>query len=62
MVKFTVISGNASNDLAKRIARNLKSSYIKTERNVFPDGESKITINHIQFKVDLKLNLYFFNK
>ncbi|MAR69854.1 MAG: hypothetical protein CMH74_04995 [Nitrospina sp.] len=61
MVKFTVISGNASNHLAKRIARNLKSSYIKTERNVFPDGESKITINHIQFKVDLKLNLHFFN-
>ena len=45
MVKFTVVSGNASTDLAKRIARKLKSPYIKTEKKVFPDGESKITIN-----------------
>jgi len=45
MVKFTVIGGDASSDLAKRIARKLKASYIKTEKKVFPDGESKITIN-----------------
>ena len=50
MVKFTVVSGNASTDLAKRIARNLKSPYIKTEKKVFPDGESKITINQIPKK------------
>ena len=50
MVKFTVVSGNASTDLAKRIARKLKSPYIKTEKKVFPDGESKITINHIPKK------------
>ena len=50
MVKFTVVSGNASNDLAKRIARKLKSPYIKTEKKVFPDGESKITINQIPKK------------
>jgi len=46
MAKFTVIGGDASSDLAKRIARQLKAPYIKTERKTFPDGESKITINH----------------
>ena len=50
MAKFTVISGNASSDLAKRIARKLKAPYIKTEKKVFPDGESKITINQIPKK------------
>ena len=47
MVKFTVIGGCGSSDLAKRIARKLKATYIKTEKKVFPDGESKITINKI---------------
>ena len=50
MVKFTVVGGDASSDLAKRIARRLKAPYVKTERKVFPDGESKITINHIPKK------------
>ena len=50
MVKFTVIGGDASSDLAKRIARKLKASYIKTEKKIFPDGESKITINQIPKK------------
>jgi len=50
MAKFTVISGNASSDLAKRIARRLKAPYIKTEKKVFPDGESKITINQVPKK------------
>ena len=50
MAKFTVISGNASSDLAKRIARRLKAPYIKTEKKVFPDGESKITITQIPKK------------
>jgi len=50
MTKFTVIGGNASSDLAKRIARKLKATYIKTERKVFPDGESKITIKQIPKK------------
>ena len=47
MAKFVVVSGNASSDLAKRIARKLKAPYIKTEKKIFPDGESKITINQI---------------
>ena len=50
MTKFTVIGGCGSSDLAKRIARRLKATYIKTEKKVFPDGESKITINQIPKK------------
>ena len=50
MAKFTVVGGDASSDLAKRIARKLKSPYIKTEKKIFPDGESKITINQIPKK------------
>ena len=50
MVKFTVVGGDASSDLAKRIARRLKAPYVKTERKVFPDGESKMTINRIPKK------------
>ena len=50
MAKFTVIGGDSSSDLAKRIARKLKAPYIKTEKKVFPDGESKITINQIPKK------------
>ena len=50
MAKFTVIGGCGSSDLAKRIARRLKATYIKTEKKVFPDGESKITINQIPKK------------
>ena len=50
MAKFTVIGGCGSSDLAKRIARRLKATYIKTEKKVFPDGESKLTINQIPKK------------
>ncbi len=45
MAKFTVIGGNASQDLAKRLARKLKATYIKTELRTFPDGENKITLS-----------------
>ena len=47
MVKFSVIGGDSSADLAKRIARRLKAVYVKTENREFPDGESKITIKKI---------------
>jgi len=50
MTKFTVIGGDSSSDLAKRIAGRLKAPYIKTEKKVFPDGESKITISQIPKK------------
>jgi len=47
LVKFAVIGGNASRDLAKRIARRLKAPYVEAKTRVFPDGESKITFGHI---------------
>ena len=50
MVKFAVIGGNASRDLAKRIARRLKATYVGTQTKVFPDGESKITFGRIPKK------------
>ena len=50
MVKFTVIGGDSSEDLARKIARSLKAPYVKTENRVFPDGESKITIKKIPRK------------
>ena len=50
MVKFTVIGGSASKDLAKRLARRLRAVYIETETKIFPDGESKITLQKIPKK------------
>jgi len=50
LVKFTVIGGGASKDLAKRLARKLKAVYIKTETKIFPDGESKVTLGKIPKK------------
>ncbi len=50
MVKFNVIGGGASKDLAKRLARKLKAVYIKTETKIFPDGESKVTLQKIPKK------------
>jgi len=43
LTKFAVIGGNASTDLAKKIAKRLNANFIKFELRVFPDGESKIT-------------------
>jgi len=42
---FTVIGGNASEDLAKKIAKKLDAKYLKSNLRIFPDGESKITLN-----------------
>jgi len=50
LVKFTVIGGGASKDLAKRLAQKLKAVYIQTETKIFPDGESKITLRKIPKK------------
>ncbi len=44
MTTFTVISGKASEGLAKKLAKKIKAKYVKSELRVFPDGESKITI------------------
>ena len=45
MSAITVIGGNASEDLAKRLAKKLKAKFVSSELRVFPDGESKITIS-----------------
>ena len=47
MVKFTVIAGDSSSQLAKKIARRLNAVYVKTENREFPDGESKIIVKKI---------------
>ncbi|MEW6043104.1 MAG: ribose-phosphate diphosphokinase [Thermoproteota archaeon] len=41
----TVISGPASSELAKKIAKRLDVEYLESKLRVFPDGESKLTIN-----------------
>lgn len=40
----TVIGGNASEDLARRLAKKLKASFVRSELRIFPDGEGKITL------------------
>jgi len=40
-----VISGKASEDLAKRLSKKLKANLVKSKVRVFPDGESKITLS-----------------
>ena len=45
MTTFTVISGKASEGLAKKLAKKIKAKYVKSKVRVFPDGESKITLS-----------------
>jgi len=45
LTNLTVIGGNASQDLAKRLSKKLKANFVKSELRVFPDGESKITLS-----------------
>ena len=44
-MSVTVIGGKASEDLAKKLAKQLKASFVSSELRIFPDGESKITIS-----------------
>lgn len=41
----TVIGGPASAVLAKKIAKRLNAKYLEAKLRVFPDGESKLTVN-----------------
>ena len=50
MSKYVVIGGNSSQELARKLARKLKASYVSTETSVFPDGESKIIVKNIPKK------------
>ncbi len=45
MLSVTVIAGKAAEDLAKKLAKRLKARFISSDLRIFPDGESKITIN-----------------
>lgn len=45
MTSFTVLGGPSSELLARKIASKLKSKYIGCQLRVFPDGESKVTLN-----------------
>jgi ribose-phosphate pyrophosphokinase len=47
LVSFSVVGGTSSEELAKNIAKKLKSEFIKCDLRVFPDGESKITLKGI---------------
>ena len=40
----SVIAGNSSEEIAKKLSKKLKANLVKTEVKVFPDGESKITL------------------
>jgi len=51
MVKFTVVGGDASSDLAKRIARKLKAPYIKTEKKYFQMGKVRLLLIKFPKKV-----------
>jgi len=41
---ISLIAGNSSKELAKKISKNLKANLVKSEVKIFPDGESKITL------------------
>ena len=41
---ISVIAGNSSEELGRKLSRKIKANLVKTEIRVFPDGESKITI------------------
>ena len=41
---ISLIAGNSSKDLAKKISKKLHANLVKSDVKVFPDGESKITL------------------
>lgn len=41
---ISVIAGNSSKEIAKKLSKKLNGNLIKTEIRIFPDGESKITL------------------
>ncbi len=43
--EFTIIAGKSSEELAESLSKKLKANLVKSEVRVFPDGESKITLN-----------------
>jgi len=50
MAKISVISGNTSAGLARKIAKKLNGNFIPANSTIFPDGESKLTLKKIPKK------------
>ena len=46
VANLTVIGGPASQTLAQKLANKLDANYIRSDVRIFPDGESKVTIEH----------------
>ena len=45
MSNLSIIAGKPSEELARKLSSKLKANFVKSEIKVFPDGESKITLN-----------------
>ena len=45
LVRYTVIGGDSSEKLARKIAKRLGADYIRTKLRTFPDGEIKVTLS-----------------
>lgn len=46
VANLTVIGGSASQTLAKKLANRLGAHYLRANVRTFPDGESKVTLEH----------------
>ncbi len=45
MSKLSVIAGQSSEDVARKLSRKIKANFVKSQVRVFTDGESKITLS-----------------
>ena len=43
--KLSIIAGESSEDLARKITKKMKGNFVKSQIRVFADGESKITLS-----------------
>lgn len=45
MSKLSVIAGQSSEDVARKLSRKIKANFVKSQVRVFADGESRITLS-----------------
>jgi len=43
--KLSIIAGESSEDLARKISKRIKANFVKSQIRIFADGESKITLS-----------------
>ena len=43
--KLSVIAGESSNEMGRKLSRKIKANFVKSQVRVFADGESKITLS-----------------